>query len=151
MNIKYSDLFNQGDLRPNFDSHKLAVWLIVNRGDIVELPDIFSYRTVYFRTILQHANDHAKKINATIHAWTEKKTINYPNGSICLQFRGPESKRPERAANPEHFNSSNAPKHRGQYYGPESIPQEQKIIYTGWNLVSINFYPQGEPQPSEID
>lgn len=144
MNYRYHQLFNQGH-----ESHKYALWIIVAVGDTIEIPDIFSYRVTYFRTIMQFATKHANKIGATIHAHTAKSTVLYPTGSICLEFRGPQAeKRPEATLHPVtgvHYTS--APVHRGEYYGPEEQFTGSDIAFcAGWNLISIPFDKEGEPQ-----
>lgn len=130
MEIKYIDLLPEGHKKAEeFDK---ADWSKVNIGDTVEMINIFSYRVVYFRKIFAKAQERADILKCSIKAFQKKENV---TGLLCIQFSVAEGG-PVKVF-------SGAPKHRGQ------VQSEDIKVEDGWNLVSIPFYPDGEPQPSE--
>jgi hypothetical protein len=146
MEIRYTDLLPEGHKRAEeFDK---ADWTKVNIGDTVEMTNIFSYRVVYFRKIFAKAQERANELKCDIKAFQKHVHKCSDMDLLCIQFYRPEViAGPVPAYSKGKMNyGSHTPRHRGSYYGDG---ENVSPAFYGWNLVSIPFYPDGEPQPSE--
>lgn len=136
MTFKFNDLLP--DLQSGSSGYDKANWALCGAGDVVKLPNVFSYRVVYFNRIMKAAKFQAAYLGVTLSIHQEGDFINF-------EFRKVEAVGEPRYTHWDEngrYYEQLPPRHLGSGY-----PGEDKICpypATFGKITSINFYKNGD-------
>ena len=134
--IKYTDLLPKSQLiLSGKELHAMADWSQVEVDDIVEIPNLFSYRVAFWDIIKHQGTMRAQELGARFQWRVPDATqVGWKLADIQVRLTI-EAEVGNRAYEyPPHIPKPMPPAHhRGSYYGPE----EGIIPLPGWNLVSL--------------